>query len=44
MANRVNFRIKGTGSKGVFVTIGIGFQPGSGSCCSGVSEFSTVGF
>lgn len=41
---RVNFMIKGTGSKGVFVTIGIGYQPGSGACCTGVSESSTVSF
>jgi len=42
--DRVSFRIKGTGSKGIFVTIGIGYQPGSGACCSGVSENSTVSF
>ncbi|MFN5319580.1 MAG: hypothetical protein ACK5CY_12135 [Bacteroidia bacterium] len=41
---RVNFRIKGTGSKGIFVTIGIGSKPGYGACCSGVSENTTVGF
>jgi len=43
-AQRVNFRIKGTGSKGIFVTIGIGSKPGYGSCCSGVSENTTAGF
>jgi|TARA_B110000240_G_C13244476_1_gene344680 hypothetical protein len=40
----IDFYIKGTGSKGVFVTIGIGPRPGSGSCCSGVSVNSTMGF
>jgi hypothetical protein len=43
-ADRVSFRIKGTGSKGVFVEIGIGSSPGNGACCSGVSEHSTVSF
>ncbi len=42
--DRVSFRIKGTGHKGIFVTIGIGYQPGSGACCTGVSENSTVSF
>ena len=43
-AERVSFRIKGTGSKGIFVTIGIGSSPGNGACCNGVSEYSTVSF
>ena len=43
-ADRISFKIKGTGSKNIFVTIGIGSQPGSGSCCSGVSNNSTSGF
>jgi hypothetical protein len=41
---RVSFKIKGTGHKRIFVTIGIGYQPGSGACCSGVGENSTVSF
>jgi hypothetical protein len=43
-AERVTFRIKGTGSKGIFVTIGIGSQPGSGSCCSGLSPSSSSSY
>lgn len=43
-AERVNFKIKGTGSKNIAVTIGIGSQPGSGACCSGVSPFTTASF
>jgi hypothetical protein len=41
---RISFKIKGTGSKGISVKIGIGSQIGSGSCCSTVSPFSTSGF
>lgn len=41
---RVSFKIKGTGSKGISVKIGIGYQVGSGSCCSTVSPFTTAGF
>lgn len=41
---RVSFKIKGTGHKRIFVTIGIGYQPGNGACCSGVGENSTVSF
>jgi hypothetical protein len=41
---RVSFRIKGTGSKDIFVRIGIGSSVGSGACCSGVSNNSTVSF
>ena len=43
-AERVSFKIKGTGSKNIAVTIGIGSQPGSGACCSGVSPFTTASF
>ena len=43
-AERVSFRIKGTGSKGIFVTIGIGSQPGSGACCSGLSPNTSSSF
>jgi len=43
-AERISFKIKGTGSKNIAVTIGIGFQPGSGACCSGVSPFTTASF
>ena len=43
-AERVSFKIKGTSYKKIFVTIGIGSQPGSGACCTGVSENSTVSF
>ena len=41
---RVSFKIKGTGSKNIPVSIGIGSQPGSGACCSGVSPFTTASF
>ena len=44
LAERVSFKIKGTGSKNIPVTIGIGSQPGSGACCSGVSPFTTASF
>jgi hypothetical protein len=44
IAERVSFKIKGTGSKNIPVTIGIGSQPGSGACCSGVSPFTTASF
>ena len=40
----VSFRIKGTGSKNIMVTIGIGSQPGNGACCSGVSPYTTASF
>jgi hypothetical protein len=43
-AERVSFKIKGTGSKNIAVTIGIGSQPGNGACCSGVSPFTTASF
>jgi hypothetical protein len=41
---RISFKIRGTGSKGINVTIGIGSKPGSGACCSGVSVNTTVSF
>ena len=44
IAERVSFKIKGTGSKNIMVTIGIGSQPGSGACCSGVSPNTTASF
>ncbi|MBU3715203.1 MAG: hypothetical protein FGM46_09715 [Ferruginibacter sp.] len=43
-AQRVSFKIRGTGYKGIFVTIGIGSSPGNGACCTGVSENTTVSF
>lgn len=43
-AERISFKIKGTGSKNIAVSIGIGSQPGSGACCSGVSPFTTASF
>jgi hypothetical protein len=43
-SERVSFKIKGTGSKNIPVTIGIGIQPGSGACCSGVSPSTTASF
>lgn len=39
--NRVRFKIKGTGSKNIHVSIGIGSKPGTGSCCDGLSASST---
>ncbi len=41
-AERISFKIKGTGHKRIFVTIGVGYQPGSGACCTGVGENTTV--
>jgi hypothetical protein len=43
-SERVNFRIKGTGVKGIDVQIGIGDKPGYGSCCSTITAMSTGGF
>ena len=43
-AERVNFNIKGTGSKNINVTIGVGHQVGSGACCTGIGNNSTVAF
>lgn len=43
-AKRISFRIKGTGSKGITVKIGVGSQIGSGACCSSVSPMTTAGF
>jgi hypothetical protein len=41
---RISFKIKGTGSKGITVKIGVGSQIGSGACCSSVSPMTTAGF
>lgn len=41
-AERISFKVKGTGHKRIFVTLGVGYQPGSGACCTGVGENSTV--
>jgi hypothetical protein len=41
---RISFKIRGTGSKGISVKIGIGSKVGYGSCCSTVSPFTTSGF
>ena len=41
---RVSFRVKGTGSKGISVKIGIGHKVGSGSCCSTVGPQSSTSF
>ena len=41
---RISFKIRGTGSKGISVKIGIGSKIGTGSCCSTVSPNSTGGF
>ncbi|NBX39631.1 MAG: hypothetical protein EBR54_09535 [Flavobacteriia bacterium] len=41
---RISFKIKGTGSKGISVKIGVGSSVGYGSCCSTVSPFTTSGF
>jgi hypothetical protein len=44
VTERISFKIKGTGSKGISVKIGVGSQVGSGSCCSTVSPNSTTSF
>jgi hypothetical protein len=41
---RISFKIKGTGSKGITVKIGVGSQIGSGACCSSVSPMTTASF
>jgi hypothetical protein len=41
---RISFKIRGTGSKGISVKIGIGSSIGYGSCCSTVSPSTTSGF
>jgi hypothetical protein len=41
---RISFKIRGTGSKGISVKIGVGSKVGTGSCCSTVSPFTTSGF
>ena len=43
-SQRISFKIKGTGSKNINVLIGVGYQPGSGACCTGVSNNTTVSF
>jgi hypothetical protein len=40
----VSFKLKGTAAKKIMVTIGIGPQPESGACCSGVSPNTTAIF
>jgi len=41
---RISFKIRGTGSKGISVKIGVGSKVGSGSCCSTVSPNTTSSF
>ncbi len=41
---RISFKIKGAGSKGISVKIGVGSSVGYGSCCSTVSPYTTSGF
>ena len=41
---RISFKIRGTGSKGISVKIGVGSKVGYGSCCSTVSPNTTSGF
>jgi hypothetical protein len=41
---RISFKIRGTGSKGISVKIGIGTKVGTGSCCSTVSPNTTSSF
>ncbi|MDC1370619.1 hypothetical protein N8289_02135 [Flavobacteriales bacterium] len=43
-SERISFKIRGTGSKNMLVTIGVGSKPGYGACCSGVSPYATVSF
>jgi hypothetical protein len=43
-SERVSFWIKGTGSKGINVNIGIGSQVGSGSCCTTITPSGTNSF
>lgn len=38
----INFNVRGNGKTNV--SLGIGYQVGSGACCRGVSKESTVGF
>jgi len=40
----VSFYLKGTGSKGISVKVGVGSKIGYGSCCRTVSPNSTVSF
>lgn len=39
---RVSFKVRGNGKTNV--TLGIGYQVGSGACCTGVSKETTVSF
>jgi hypothetical protein len=38
----INFNVRGNGKTNV--SLGVGYQVGSGACCRGVSKESTVGF
>jgi hypothetical protein len=38
----ISFNVRGNGKTNL--TLGIGYQVGSGACCRGVSKESTVGF
>ena len=38
----VNFNVRGNGKTNV--SLGVGYQVGSGACCRGISKESTVGF
>ena len=40
----ISFKLRGTGSKGIYVKIGVGSKVGTGSCCRTVSPSSTVSF
>ena len=40
----VSFKLKGTGSKGITVKVGVGGKIGQGSCCRSVGPNSTVSF
>lgn len=42
MQKRVSFKVRGNGKTNV--QLGIGYQVGSGACCTGVSKESTVSF
>jgi hypothetical protein len=42
MKKRVSFKVRGNGKQ--LVKLGLGYQVGSGACCTGVSKESTVGF
>jgi hypothetical protein len=40
--NTISFNVRGNGKNNV--SLGVGYQVGSGACCRGVSKESTVGF